>query len=302
MTAVVEAVELTEITEPGVYSMPEPIYHADPVPVGSLSSSGARLLLPPSTPAHFRYRRDHPTVGTRAMEVGSGTHTIVLGDGPPVERIDADDWRTKSAKEDAAAARAAGRIPLLAAEHDAAHAMAEVVRNHETAGALFAPGSGLPEQNLFWQDPDTQVWCRCRLDWLPHPGAEVMYAADYKTAVEADLEHASKAMANYGYHQQAQWNAEGLRLLGLAERVVFLFVFQEKTPPYEISVVQPNEDALAIAAERNRKAIDVFRQCMEADHWPGYPTGVTTVALPGWSIYQHERDAEAGAFDIEENR
>lgn len=301
MTAVADTVELTEITEPGVYSMPEPLYHADPVPCGSLSSSGARLLLPPSTPAHFRWRQDNPQPPTRAMEIGSGTHTIVLGDGPPVARLEFGDWKTKAAREAGDAARAAGRIPLLAHEHDLALGMARSVREHEVAGALFAPGSGLPEQCLFWQQPITNIWCRCRLDWLPH-SAPVMYVGDLKTSFDASAEHAAKAFTNLGYHQQAEWNAWGIKELGLAEQVVFLFVFVEKDPPHLVHVVTPDADALAVAADRNRKAIDVFRRCMEADYWPGYPEGVTTVSLPRWALVQHEIAEAEGAWLIEEIR
>lgn len=302
MTAVAESVELAEVTEPGVYSMPEPVYHADPVPVGSLSSSGARLLLPPSTPAHFRWKQQHPSVGSRAQEVGSGFHTEVLGDGPAIERVEAGDWKTKAAREAAAEARAAGRIPLLAHEHDTVLAMARAVREHDVAGALFEPGSGLPEQCLFWQDPDTRIWCRCRLDWLPHGGGPVMYVGDLKSTFDASQEHAAKALVNFGYHQQAQWNAWGITELGLAARVVFLFVFVEKEPPYLVHVVTPDVDALAVAADRNRKAIDTFRRCMEADRWPGYPETVTTISLPRWALIQHEIAADEGAFTVEEIR
>ena len=300
MTAVAEAVALTEITEPGVYTMPEPVYHADPVPYGSLSSSGARLLLPPSTPAHFKWRKDNPPRSTRAMEVGSGTHTIVLGDGPEVVRLEVADWKTKAAKDKANEVRAAGKIPLLAHEHDQALGMAKAVREHDVAGALFAPGSGLPEQCLFWQDPDTRIWCRCRLDWLPHGGGPVMYAGDLKTSFDASAEHAAKAFVNLGYHQQAQWNSWGITELGLARRVVFLFVFVEKDPPHLVHVVTPDEDALAVAADRNRKAIDVYRRCMEADYWPGHPDGVTTVSLPRWALINHEVAADRGDWFTEE--
>jgi hypothetical protein len=48
------------ITEPGVYDIAEDHYHADPVPGGSLSNSGAKKLLPPSCPAKFAYEREHP--------------------------------------------------------------------------------------------------------------------------------------------------------------------------------------------------------------------------------------------------
>ncbi len=37
---------MTPITAPGVYVIPADDYHADPVPGGSISASGARRILP----------------------------------------------------------------------------------------------------------------------------------------------------------------------------------------------------------------------------------------------------------------
>jgi len=48
MTAAVGGIQ---VTAPGVYDIPAEAYHADPVPGGSLSASGARDLLNTDTAA-----------------------------------------------------------------------------------------------------------------------------------------------------------------------------------------------------------------------------------------------------------
>ncbi len=73
---------------PGVYDIPEGAYFADP----ALSCSGAKLLLPPSCPALFRYRQDHPE-HKDVFDFGSAAHKMVLGAGPPIALVDAPDWR-----------------------------------------------------------------------------------------------------------------------------------------------------------------------------------------------------------------
>ena len=50
--------EVLTVTEPGVYAMPFDVYLADPVPGGSLSTSGAKTLLN-ACPAIFAYERKH---------------------------------------------------------------------------------------------------------------------------------------------------------------------------------------------------------------------------------------------------
>ena len=69
------------ITAPGVYDIPAEDYHRDPVPGGSLSSTGARKLLPPSCPAKFRYEQDNPPTPTAALDFGQapGLDPVDLG-------------------------------------------------------------------------------------------------------------------------------------------------------------------------------------------------------------------------------
>lgn len=278
-----------EITAPGVYDIPADIYHADPVPGESLSSTGARKLTPPSCPARFRWDTDNPPEPKPEFDIGSAAHKLVLGAGADLVVVDAVNWQTKKAKEQREEARAAGRIPVLAAEHRQVQAMAAQVRRHRTAGALFNPlGRGRPEQALFWQDPQTGVWRRAMLDWLPDPSGGRLLLADYKTTRAADIESIRKAIANYGYHQQAAWYLDGVHALGLAEDAAFLFVFQEKTPPYLIQVVELDTAALRIGRERNRQALEIYRDCREAGVWPGYPDDdIPIISLPAWAETRH---------------
>lgn len=273
------------IAEPGLYAdIPNSDYHADPVEGGSLSSSGARALLPPSCPARFRWHQDHGQPSTDHFDFGHAAHQLVLGVGDPIAIIDADDWRTKAAKEARDEARAAGHIPLLADDMLIVEAMADALREHPVARALLAPGSGLAEQTLVWRDATTDVMCRARLDWLPHPTAgRRAIIPDYKTCHSAEPEALRRAMAQFGYHQQADWYLTAARALGLAgPDAAFVFICQEKTAPYLVTIFEPDPIALRIAAERNYMARAVYRRCVEANHWPAYVDGVAQLALPLW--------------------
>src|SRR5690606_36787791 len=75
-----QAEERTVIRRPGLYDLPEHIYHADPVPGGSLPSTGAWLLL--ECPARFRYEHAHPPVPRPHVDFGTAAHKLVLGVGP----------------------------------------------------------------------------------------------------------------------------------------------------------------------------------------------------------------------------
>lgn len=279
------------ITKPGIYQMTNEEYHADPVPGGSLSSTGARRLLAPSCPARFRYEQDHPQPYKAAFDFGTAAHRLVLGDGPELVAVEADDWRTKAAREERDEVCAAGGVALLAAEYDQVQEMADQLRRHPVASALFAPGTGRPEQSLFWVDEPSGVWRRARLDWLPDPRGGRLIVPDYKTTRDASPEALAKAVDAYGYHQQASWYLDGVRALGLDERPAFLLVFQEKTAPYLVTVVELDALTLRIGAAKNRRAIETYARCVESGHWPGHVNDREPhyLSLPTWALI---RDTE----------
>jgi hypothetical protein len=130
-----------ELSEPGVYDIPEDAYHRDPVPGGSLSASGAKKLLPPSCPALFHHELRNPEPPKRVFELGSAAHKLVLGSGPELVRIDADEWRTNAVKAEVAAARDRGAIPLKPAAYDAVHQMAAALRSHPSRRRCSPRGS-----------------------------------------------------------------------------------------------------------------------------------------------------------------
>lgn len=271
------------ITEPGVYDLPVEAYHADPVEGGSLSCSGARRLIPPSCPAKFRWHQDNAgEEHAPHFDFGSAAHKLVLGAGAEIEVIDADSWRTKDAREARDAAYAAGRIPLLAADYQTVEAMAEALRSHPIAGRMFMPGKGKPEQTLVWRDERTGIMCRALLDWLPDTGRVF---PDYKTALSAYPEDFRRAADQYGYAQQGAWYLDGVRALDLADDdAAFVFIVQEKEPPYLVSVIELDAISLRIGAQRNRQALSIYQWCTETGEWPGYGDDVALVSLPNYVL------------------
>lgn len=287
MTATIER---TVITEPGVYDLPAEAYHADPIPGGSLSSSGARRLLPPSCPALFRHEQLHGRKPRRVFEIGHAAHALVLGTGSELVRVEADNWRTKAAQEKAAEARGRGAVPLLPDEYAEVHAMAAALRAHPVASALFDPDHGRGEQVLAWRDAQSGIWRRAMLDWLPDPGAGRLIVPDYKTTTCAAPLELSKTVHKYGYHQQHAWYVDGAQALGLGDQdAAFVFVFQEKTAPYLVTVIELDALALRIGREMNRQAIEIYAHCSESGVWPGYSDDVESVPLPVWVERAYER-------------
>jgi hypothetical protein len=295
---------LQRVTGPGVYDgFPADAYHRDPVPGGSLSSSGARKLLPPSSPAVFRAWRAGELDGKRsdALDFGRAAHRTVLGAGDEFVVVtgsgkDPNSWTTEVTKAEVKAVREAGMTPIRPDDAVTIEAMAAKLRQHPIAGQLFQPGRGVAEQVLVWERAG--VMCRAMIDWRTWDKTGRALVIDYKTTACAEPAALSRSVDQYGYHQQGEFYSSGVESLELnnGQGPAFLLVFQEKTPPYQVAVVQLDDDAMTWGMRLNQKALDVYRRCVEADAWPGYTdeqgncadTSVLSVGLPPWSARRLE--------------
>jgi hypothetical protein len=268
-------------------AMPEDDYHAHP----ALSVSGAKKLLPPSCPAIYKWERDNGQPHKAAFDFGHAAHAAVLGVGAPLEVVEADNWLTKAAKEAKAAAYAEGRVPLLAKEKAQVDGMAAAIKAHPIASALLDPDHGKPEQSLFWHDTTHGVDRRGRLDWLPATDGGRLIIPDYKTAVSAEPGAIRKAVANFRYFMQDAWYRDTAHALGLADDIAFVFIFQEKTAPYLITVAEIDTAAVMAGRTLNDRALSVFAECTATDTWPSYSDDVELISLPGWATYDLESAA-----------
>lgn len=288
--------EFKKITKPGIYpDVPDEVYHADPVEGGSLSSTGARRIL--HCPAKFRYEQDHPRPPKKEFDLGHAAHHLVLGVGPRLEVIDAFDFKTKAAREQRDAAYAAGAVPLLPDQMDQVEDMAAVLRAHKTAAGLLG-GALHFELTLVWQDKQTGVMCRARIDCLTRAANGRILIVDYKTARSSEPRAIDRAMHDFGYHQQFEFYIAGAMELGIAADPLPMLIVQEKDPPYVVTVVVVSESALDIAAVKNRAALEQYAESTRTGHWPGYVDDVVQATLPPYAEKQFQEDLDLGRFDI----
>lgn len=270
----------------------EESYHLDR---GSLSVSGAKLLLPPSCPAKFRHTMDNPPKVKREWDFGHVAHRLVLGKGaefkaldPAVHGLKADGkpsekpTSTTKWRNAAADARARGLVPIHADDHAKAQTMAVGVFKHPVAGRLFAEGDA--EVALYHTDAETGVRLRGRCDWICHRDRDRMVIVDYKTSTTANPAELVRKFWSLGYFMQAAWYRDLAVSLGLSEDPRFLFVVQEKEAPHVVTVMEYDDDAITEGQRLNREAIRLYTQCRDRDEWPGYTVDTVTISLPGWAF------------------
>lgn len=284
--------------EPGIARVTEAAYHEDRIaPEPSLSSTLARKMIDQS-PLHAwtasaRLNPNHEPAHSDAFDIGKACHRLALGHGADVEIVDADNWTTKAAREARDAARAEGKTPMLVAQFEAADRM----RAAMTARAsLFGIDLSQRDRNEIAAFAQIEgVWCRALIDHAPaNPKSPLI---DVKTTQDASPEACVRTVAGYGYdvqaaHYQAVWEA------ATGERRGFRFIFVEKAPPHEVSVVElhddPDDPADWMLAARDKLAVArrVWRHCLDTGHWPGYPAQIAVLGAPTFHTSKWEGRAK----------
>ena len=138
---------------------------------------------------------------------------------------------------------------------------------------------GSVEVSIVWDDPDTGIRCKGRLDkWIPNRNLII----DYKTTDwPPDF---SRAVYQYGYHVQAAFYRDGLKIAAeLADAPAFGIIAQEKHPPYTCLAARFEPAAIAIGRQQYRDALLRVTECRESGVWPG-PDNPDAWRLPEWAM------------------
>lgn len=282
----------TEPSRSSVLSIDADQYHADELGADrpSLSASLAHLLVT-SSPRHAwtqhpRLNPDFKREHDDKFDVGTAAHWLLLqGDTADIVTIiEANDWKTNAAKEQRDAARAVGRLPLLAKHWDGVQAMVASVREKIAAADCTPPlfADGASEQTLVWED-DHGVLCRARLDWLRSDLATIDDLKTTKASAKPQA-WARRTMFAIGADVQMAFYLRGVAKLHpeLRGQTVFRYVVVEAYPPYEISIIEPDAAILEVGRLKVEEALAKWALCLEEDFWPGYPTQPYRAELPAW--------------------
>lgn len=263
---------------PGLYhDLSDLEYHGDN---DWLSSSGLRELLKPGGPARFRYRLDNGSGHEAHFDEGHAAHAEVLGTGLEMVEVKAKDWRTKAAQEARDKAYAEGKVPLLTAAAEMVRGMGEAVRNSSAVMALLDGGN--PEVSAYCIDASTWTKLRARPDYLKQRADGLYTAIDYKTTVDASPRAFAKSAAKYGYPIQEAVYRRVLRALGI-EVVDFIFIAQEKTPPYLPSLHENDAWDMELADRLVERGIEIYAECLAMNEWPGYGSDINVMRMSRWA-------------------
>lgn len=272
---------------PGIHlDIPSSEYFSDPCSVPSLTQSIASVLLDRS-PRHAALR--HPRLNPAwepyedtKFNIGNAAHKLLIGRGKELVVVEADDWRTKAAKEARDEAHAAGKVALLAHQHKTATAMSdallEQVTSIEGCRSAFRPYLGGHGEVVIIAEYEGVI-LRSMVDWM----RDTTHLDDLKTTgMSASPDRLPYAMADGGWDLQAAIQERILDVLdapGRGRRHHY-FYLQENDDPYEVTVCELPESVMHIGRQKLDKAIAIWRDCMWLNRWPGYARVVHQPAYP----------------------
>lgn len=161
--------------------------------------------------------------------------------------------------------------------------MASALQANVAARDLLRDGEA--EVSLVWDDPDTGLRCKCRIDWLK---AKSRIFVDLKTT--ADASEFERSIVKYGYHRQTSFYQRGLLLAAGIEAVPWVIAAETKAP-FGCRSAPMNSEALKLGLYEVDELLAKVVQCQTAGEWPGYENpGSWTV--PDWYTRQNEPEVE----------
>lgn len=237
------------------------------------------------SPEKFKYAMENPEEPTPALLFGQVVHKLIL----EPEDFDSDfvvapevDKRTKEGKAAWAEFEASvdGRQIVKQADFYKAQDMVNALMAIPMVQTLF---TGEHEVPLFWTDQMTGEPCKVRLD-CAHELSDRLLIVDYKSTNDASTEAFIRSAINYGYDFQAAMYTEAVKQT-MGQKTDFIFVAQEKDPPYAVNILRADELLLQRGFDTFRELLGIYHDCNVSGNWYGYlgpEESLNTLGLPAW--------------------
>lgn len=274
-----------------------PEYHADR-DGPSLSSSIAHLLMSRSAlhawHAHPRLNPNYTEDVSDEYDFGTVAHGELLEGKSKLCVIQPEDhagkkggipkgWTNDAIREARDTARANGLIPMLPWDAAKVSEMVAAARAAIAASELAGVMDGADiEKSIRWNE-GAIVKCRARPDAVNH-GMRII--VDYKTTNNAEPDAFMRSGLAYGYDVQEAFYRRGMRALGMDYN--FVFIAQEKEPPYACSLVALDPAMQDMADRKVSFAIASWESCLKRNEWRGYPNRIAYITPPAWYAAETE--------------
>jgi hypothetical protein len=137
---------------------------------------------------------------------------------------------------------------ILEKEYDKIMAMQDKLFQYSEIKSLLSL-DGEREIANAWQDDDIGVYCKAKADYK---NKNVLI--DLKTTMDSSIQSFGVSCRKYGYDRQASFYLDGFNCN------IFIFIVQEKEPPYNVSVFTAGKDFIEQGRDEYKYLLDVYRR------------------------------------------
>lgn len=227
------------------------------------------------TPFHAQYgaRIDKPH-----FQIGKAAHCAILEPedlehrftkGPDARR-NSNEW--KHAED---FARHAGTTLLKPDDYDTAMMIRDLAATVPEL-ELMRQGETIVETSAYHVDEETGVLVKTRPDIF---NVNHGLIGDIKNMADASPEAFKRDVGKFGYHMQhALYSDIWEKGSGHTVNGFFFIVFEKSSPPM-VAVYELSAAAIAEGYAMYRAALEKYAECLKADDFPGYPSGVQQIGL-----------------------
>lgn len=230
------------------------------------------------SPKHYQYEKVPPPDETAAMVKGRAAHTAVLEPAQFDLEYVVYPGRRAGKEWDNFEAANLDRTILTKSEEKAALAIRDAVHGHKVASALLSYGR--PEQVIEWNDAETGIHCKGRIDFLRRDAL-----VDLKTTANLDPRRFSVTALDMAYHGQLAFYLRGLAALGLDDLATYI-VAVEADQPHDVAALKVDPGALAMGDVLVSALLNRLAECEATKEWPGRYPEEATFFLPGWAYVE----------------
>lgn len=155
----------------------------------------------------------------------------------------------------------------------------DAVFTHPFAKKILSEGKA--ESTIIWEDEESGLKCKGRIDWMPTGNNGVL--VDLKTTRDASSEKFTRSCIDYGYAKQAGMYIDGMMKATGEILDSFIFIAVETEPPYHTEVHVMDMRFIEWGYLEYRRLLYLEAKCRKEGYYPHYTeSSALDLVMPGY--------------------
>lgn len=242
------------------------------------------------TPGHAKWKEEHEEI-TPALRLGDAFHAAILEPERfakeyvvlPLDcKAGTSDNPNKGMKANLASfkaqCKANNQTIIQPDDQQNIREMAAVIQSDQESIDLLCDGES--EISGYFMEEEYQVLTKIRLDYINKKQQIIL---DLKSCADARKGPFRKSAYDHGYDMQAFMALLGVTQITGEAHNIFKFICVESKGFHGVKVWDADEEMLDTGYKKYRKAMMLYKECLERNEWNGYDSTSEPLGSPSWA-------------------